>query len=66
MRVEVGKIATAFLPPQVRDAFQFLHPFGLRDGASEPREQMNVVFHASCLATGLATLGFGTKSGWDS
>ena len=28
------------------ETFQFLHPFGLRDGASESREQMNVVFHA--------------------
>jgi hypothetical protein len=44
---EVGLIATAFLQPQVRDAFQFLHPFGLREGASETREQMHVVFHAT-------------------
>ena len=44
---EVGVIATAFLQPEVRDAFQFLHPFGLRDGASESREQMDVVFHAA-------------------
>src|SRR2546429_267385 len=28
-------------------AFQSLHPFGLRDGASESREQMHVVFHAA-------------------
>ena len=43
--LEVGIIATAFLQPEVRDAFQFLRPFGLRDGASEAREQMDVVFH---------------------
>ncbi len=45
--LEVGVIATAFLQPEVRDAFQFLHPFGLRDGAPEAREQMHVVFHAA-------------------
>src|SRR2546428_505077 len=45
--LEVGVIATALLQPEVRDAFQFLHPFGLRDGASETREQMDVILHAS-------------------
>ena len=45
--LEVGVIATAFLQPKVRDAFQFLHPFGLRDGTSEAREQVDVVFHAA-------------------
>ena len=30
----------------IRDALQFLHPFSLREGASEAREQMDVVFHA--------------------
>jgi hypothetical protein len=45
--LEVGVIATAFLHPEVRDAFQFLHPFGLREGASESREQMDAVFHAA-------------------
>lgn len=45
--LEVGVIATAFLQPEVRDAFQFLHPFGLRDGASEARKQMNMIFHAA-------------------
>src|SRR5207247_6492795 len=44
---EVGVIATAFLQPEVRDAFQFLHPFGLRDGAPEAREQMHVIFHST-------------------
>src|SRR6266700_7757176 len=44
---EVGVIATAFLQPEVGDALQFLHPFGLRDGASESREQMDMVFHAA-------------------
>jgi len=44
---EVGVIATAFLQPEVGDGFQFLHPFGLREGASETREQMDVVFHAA-------------------
>jgi hypothetical protein len=42
---EAGVIATAFVQPEVRDAFQFLHPFGLRDGAAEAREQMDMVFH---------------------
>ena len=32
---------------QIPDAFQFLHPLGLRDGASEAREQMDVVFHTT-------------------
>jgi hypothetical protein len=45
--LEVGIIVTAFLQPEVRDAFQFLLPFRLRDGASEAREQMDVVFHAA-------------------
>ena len=45
--LEVGVIATTCLQPEVRDAFQFLHPFGLRDGASEAPEQMDVVFHAA-------------------
>src|SRR6266853_539011 len=45
--IEVRVFATTFLQRDVRDAFQFLHPFGLRDGASESREQMNVVFHAA-------------------
>ena len=44
---EIGVIGTAFLQPEVRNAFQFLHPFGLRDGASESREQMDVVFYAT-------------------
>src|ERR1035438_447728 len=44
---EVGVIAAAFLQPEVGDAFQFLHPFGLRESASEAREQMHVVFHAA-------------------
>ena len=45
--LEVGVIATTFPQPEVRDALQFLHPFGLRDGASEAREQMDVVFHTA-------------------
>src|SRR5437899_12705592 len=44
---EFGVIATAFLQPEVRDAFQFLHSFGPRDGATESREQMHVVFHTA-------------------
>src|SRR5207253_11478819 len=44
---EAGVIATAFLQPEVRDAFQFLHPFGLRDGAPETREQMHMILHAA-------------------
>ncbi|MDA1275840.1 MAG: hypothetical protein O2960_17635 [Verrucomicrobia bacterium] len=47
MPLEVCVIATAFLQPEVRDALQFLHPFGLREGATEAREQMDVVFHAA-------------------
>jgi hypothetical protein len=45
--LEVGVIAAAFLQPEVRHAFQFLHPFGLRDGASESCEQMDVIFHTA-------------------
>ena len=44
---EVGVIATALLQPEVRDAFQFLHPFGLGEGAPEARERMDMVFHAA-------------------
>ena len=40
---EVGVIATAFLQPEVRDAFQFLHPFGLREGASEARSPREII-----------------------
>ena len=47
--LEVGVIATALLEPRVRDAFQFLHPFRLRDRATKSREQMNMVFHAADL-----------------
>ena len=45
--LEVGVIAPAFLQPEIGDAFQFLHPLGLREGASEAREQMVVVVHAA-------------------
>jgi hypothetical protein len=45
--LEVGVVATAFLQPDVRDAFDFLHLFGLRDGAPEAREQMHMVLHAA-------------------
>jgi len=44
--LEVGEIASAFLQPEVGDAFQLLYPFCLRDGAPESREQMHVVFHS--------------------
>ena len=33
--------------PRLRDPFQFLYPFGLRDGESKTREQMDVVFDAA-------------------
>jgi hypothetical protein len=46
---EVGVIATAFLQPEIGDAFQFLHPFGLRDGATEPRQRMHMILHAANL-----------------
>ena len=46
---EVGVIATALLQPEIRDAFQFLHPFRLRDGAPKSREQMDMIFHAADL-----------------
>src|SRR6266851_8843795 len=45
--LKVRVLATAFLQPDVGDAFQFLHPFGLRDGASESGKQMDVVFHTA-------------------
>src|ERR1039457_2937342 len=45
--LEIGVIATAFLQPEIGDAFQFLHPFGLRYGASQARKQMHMVFHAA-------------------
>src|SRR6266498_61745 len=44
--LEVGEIASAFLQPEVGDAFQLLYPFCLRYGAPESREQMHVVFHS--------------------
>src|SRR6266516_115772 len=44
--LEVGEIASAFLQPEVGDAFQLLYPFCLRDGAPESREQMHVDFHS--------------------
>src|SRR6266581_3282458 len=44
--LEVGEIASAFLQPEVGDAFQLLYPFCLRDGTPESREQMHVVFHS--------------------
>ena len=45
--LEVGVIPAALLQPEVGDAFSFLHPIGLRDAASESREQMNMVFDAA-------------------
>jgi hypothetical protein len=47
--LEVGVIATAFFQPEVRDTFQFLHPFGLREGATEPRQHMHMIRHAADL-----------------
>ena len=47
--IQSPRIATAFLQPEIRDTFQFLHPFRLRDGAAKPREDMNVVFYATDL-----------------
>src|SRR5258705_10320679 len=32
--------------PKVRDAFQFLYPFRLRDCAAETREYVHMVFHS--------------------
>ena len=31
------------LDPAIRDAFEFLHPIGLRDCAPEPGEDVNVI-----------------------
>ena len=42
-----GTGGSPVLPTTIRDAFQFLHPFGLREGASESREPMDVFFHAA-------------------
>ena len=45
--LEFTVIPSLFSQPDIRDAFQFLHPFSLRNGASKSREQMDVVFHPS-------------------
>src|SRR5262245_7114201 len=45
--VEVGVVTAAVLQPKVGHAFQFLYPFSLRDGASEARKEMDVVFYAA-------------------
>lgn len=47
--LKARKIPVALLEPRVRDAFQFLHPFRLRDRATKPREDMNMIFHAADL-----------------
>ena len=45
-----GKICITTLPLKVGViATAFFHPFRLRDGAPEPREQMDVIFHAADL-----------------
>ncbi len=44
---EIGKFVVAFLEPEIGDAFQFLDPFSLGDGAGESREQVDVIFHAA-------------------
>jgi hypothetical protein len=46
---KVRVIATTFLEPRIRDAFQFLHPFRLRGRATKPRENVNMIFHAADL-----------------
>lgn len=46
---KVREVAPAFLQPCVRDAFQFFHPFRLRDDATEPRQNMHMIFHATNL-----------------
>ena len=42
--LKIGTMATALLDPYVRDTFQFFNPFRLRDGATESRKQMNMIF----------------------
>jgi hypothetical protein len=46
---KVRVITTALLDPCVRDAFQLLHAFRLRDRASKPREDVNMIFHTADL-----------------
>src|SRR5262249_15368131 len=46
------EVATAFLQPRIRDAFHFLHPFRLCDGAPEPRQHMHMILHAADLDGG--------------
>ena len=43
--LEVTEVTASLLQSEVRDTFQFLYPLGLCGRASEPCEQMDVVFH---------------------
>src|SRR5450756_248621 len=42
---KIGVVAAMFFEPAVGNAFQFLHPLRLREGAAKTAEQMNMVFH---------------------
>jgi len=44
---KIGVVAAMFFEPAVGYPFQFLHPFGLGDGAGKTAEQMNMVFHSA-------------------
>ena len=44
--LEIRKSVLLF-QPQIRNAFQFLHPFRLRDRTTEAGEQVDVILHAT-------------------
>ncbi len=44
---EFGRIGIALFDPDTGNAFEFLHPIGLRDGAGHSTEQMNMIFDAA-------------------
>lgn len=44
---KIGIIAALLFQPSIGDTFQFFYPFGLRDGAGESGEQMDVIFDAT-------------------
>jgi len=44
---EIGEFAIPFFQPKIGHAFQFFHPFGLRDRPAQPRQHVNVVLDAT-------------------
>ena len=45
--LKIEKIATLFLEPKIRDAFEFFYPLSLRDGACKTAQQMDMVFNST-------------------